>query len=128
MTIGNIKPAYGILADTVLNIKIASHFDTVFVPNGLFFWRQHADQVTTDQQDNLRMIKERYLVLNTILSYRHLPLTELEIKKIKNNFNKINSKHLLHYLIRFKLKASIREKQSTRLSLRSLFLLLNEGI
>lgn len=126
-TIGNFEPAFGILADTVLNIKIASHFDTVFVPNGLFFWRQHADQVTTEQQDNLRMIKERYQVLNAILSYSHLPLTELEIKKIKNNFNKINFKHLLHYLIRLKFKDAIRVKQSTHLSLSSLFLLLNNG-
>lgn len=126
-TIGNFEPAYGILADTILNIKIASNFDTVFVPNGLFFWRQHAGQVTTEQQDNLKMIKERYQVLNAILSYSHLPLTKLEIKKIKNNFNKINFKHLLHYLIRFKLKDAIRVKQSTQLSLKSLFLLLNTG-
>lgn len=125
--VGCFEPTYGILADTVLNIKIASHFDTVFVPNGLFFWRQHADQVTTEQLDNLRMIKERYQILEAILSYNHLPLTELEIKKIKNNFTKINFKHLLHYLIRFKLTAAIQVKQSTQLSFRSLFLLLNNG-
>lgn len=126
-TIEYFEPSYGILADTVLNIKIASHFDTVFVPNGLFFWRQHADQVTTEQQDNLRMIKERFQILNAVLSYNHLPLSSSEITSIKNNFNKIHFRHFLYYLFRFNWKASIQVKQSTQLSFRSIFLLLING-
>ncbi len=118
---GLFEVEVGILADTLLNIKVASLFDTVFFDKNLFFWRRHDEQVTEAQTDDVRMIGERYGILKAALAYNKLPLTENEKNKISSNFVKINTRHFIHYFFKGNFKAAVRIKRATELSFSKVF-------
>lgn len=117
MMVGMFESKYGILTDTLLNIKIASVCPTVLFENDLFFWRRHNEQVTEEQKDNVRMIRQRNEIVNASLLYEKSPLSEKEKAIIKSNFIKINTRHFLHYLIRGQFKNAIQVKIDTGLTL-----------
>jgi glycosyltransferase involved in cell wall biosynthesis len=116
--VGFFEEAFGILADTYLNIKLASQYSTVIFERNLFFWRRHLDQVTTQQEDDLRMINERYIIMQACMSYEFLPLNTLEKNRILNNFVKINTIHLFKYVLKGNLKGASQIKKNTRLTLK----------
>lgn len=115
--VGLFEEAYGILADTHLNFKIASEYSTVLFERNLFFWRRHIDQVTTQQDDDVRMINERYIIMQACMSYEFLPLNKLEKNKILHNFVKINTMHCFEYALKGKLKEAYQIKKETGLSI-----------
>lgn len=117
--VGLFEESYGILADTLLNLKIASKYSTVLFQRNLFYWRQHFDQITTEQEDNLRMINERNIILKAFMTYEYLPLNQEEKNRILRNFLKINTMHFIHYLVRGKLRNAMRIKEDTDLSLKN---------
>ena len=118
---GLFEEKYGILTDTLLNIKTASLYPTVFFERNLFYWRRHNEQVTEEQKDNVRMIRERNEIVNASLNYPKLPLTENEKLIIKSNFIKINTRHFLHYFIRGQIKNAVQVKHDTGLTLPKIF-------
>ena len=113
---GLFEEEYGILADTLLNIKMASFSPTVFFESGLFYWRRHNEQVTEAQNDDVRMIGERDLILKAAMAYRQLPLNQIERKQILKNFIKINTRHFLRYFLKGKFKMAFQIKRETELS------------
>lgn len=124
---GLFEVSYGILADTLLNIKIASVSPTVFFGKNLFFWRRHDDQVTVEQKDNVRMIRERFNILQAVMSFEALPLTQKEIAVIFKNFIKINTMHFWRDFSKGKLKNAFQIRKDTGLTpLKVLQALLNK--
>ena len=115
--VGLFEESYGILSDTHLNIKIASEYSTVIFERNLFFWRRHLDQITTQQEDDIRMINERYIIMEACMSYEFLPLNKLEKNKILHNFVKINTMHFFNYALSGKLKNAFQIKIDTRLTI-----------
>lgn len=113
---GLYEAQYGILADTLLNIKIASLYETVFFTRDLFFWRTHNEQVTVEQLNKVRMIRERYLIMYASMLYEFLPLSKNEIKSILNNFVKINIFHFIHYMLIGHFKDAFQIKNDTNLT------------
>ncbi|MCF8342561.1 MAG: glycosyltransferase family 2 protein [Chitinophagaceae bacterium] len=116
------EESYGILADTLLNIKVASVYSTVFFDRNLYFWRQHTDQVTTQQKDDVRMINERNIIMLASMSYKYLPLNKQEINKILNNFVKINTVHFFKYFFKGQLKNAFKIQNDTDLTIKKMFL------
>ena len=117
---GLFEVPYGILADTLLNIKIASISPTVLFEKNLFFWRRHDEQVTEEQKDNVRMIRERFIILKAVMFYKFLPLNQNEIDLILSNFIKINSMHFIRYAFRGRFKDALQIKRDTGLSVSKL--------
>ncbi len=113
---GLFEDNYGILADTLLNIKMASLSPTVFFAPDLFYWRRHDEQVTEAQNDDVRMIGERDIILKAAMAYTQLPLNQLERKQILKNFIKINTRHFLHYFLKGKFEKAFQIKRETELS------------
>jgi glycosyltransferase involved in cell wall biosynthesis len=118
--VGEFEEKYGILTDTLLNLKVASHFSTVLFEKNLFYWRRHDDQVTEEQKDNVRMIRERDVILKATLAYKNLPLNEHERKYILNNFVKINALHFLYYFFRARFKDANCVRKDTELTLKKI--------
>ena len=116
MKAGLFEELYGILADTLLNIKIASISPTVLFEKNLFFWRMHDDQVTVEQKDNVRMIRERFIILKAVMCYKFLPLNKNETDLILSNFIKINTMHFIRYAYRGRFKDAFQIKKDTGLS------------
>ncbi len=116
VNVGLFEEQYGILADTLLNMKIACVSPTVFFQKNLFFWRRHDDQVTEEQKDNVRMIRERHNILQAVMTYEYLPLDKKEITFIRNNFTKINTMHFFRYLYNGKIKNAFQVKKDTGLT------------
>lgn len=121
INVGLFEVKYGILTDTLLNIKIASLYNTVLFENDLFYWRRHDDQVTAEQIDNVRMIRERNLIMKAAMVYEYLPLSKYEVKSIHNNFVKINTLHFFNYLSIGHFKEAFQVKNDTELSLKKIF-------
>jgi glycosyltransferase involved in cell wall biosynthesis len=119
--VGGFEEEYGILTDTLLNIKIASVFSTVLIEKDLFFWRRHDGQITEEQEDNVRMIKERYDIMKATMEYEKLPLTGKEIDNILNNFTKINFRHFLFYVGKGRIKDALQVKNDTDLTFKNIF-------
>lgn len=117
---GLFEVPYGILTDTLLNIKIASISPTVLFEKNLFFWRRHDEQVTEEQKDNVRMIRERFIILKAVMFYKFLPLNQNEIDLILSNFIKINTMHFIRYAFRGRFKDAFQIKKDTGLSARKL--------
>lgn len=124
LNVGLFEEQYGILTDTLLNIKIACLYNTVFFEQDLFYWRRHEGQVTKEQDDKLRMIRERYIILNTVINYEFLPLNKLETNLILNNFIKINALHFLKFILIGHFKDGIQVVKDTNLSFKKIFLAL----
>ena len=120
--VGCFEEQFGILADTLLNLKIASSFSTVLFEKDLFFWRRHNEQVTEEQEDDVRMIKERYIIMKASLQYPETPLSKNEIDIIENNFIKINFNHFLFYLFKGQFKNAFQIKTSTNLNFTNVFI------
>ena len=118
---GLFEDKYGILADTLLNIKTASLYPTVFFERDLFYWRRHNEQVTEEQNDNVRMIRERNDIVNASLAYAKLPLSENEKAIIKNNFIKINTRHFFNYVFKGQFKNALQVRKDTVLTLNKIF-------
>lgn len=116
---GIFEEQYGILADMLLNIKIASNYSTVLFEKNLFFWRRHSEQITEEQQDDVKMIRERDIILKALMAYEHLPLSKKESKKILFNFLKINTKHFLYYISRARFKDAFQIRRDTGLSIKN---------
>jgi glycosyltransferase involved in cell wall biosynthesis len=118
--VDGFEEEYGILTDTLLNLKVASHFPTVLFEKNLFYWRRHDDQVTEEQKDNVRMIRERDVILKATMAYENLPLNEEEKKSILNNFVKINTLHFLNYLARGRFTDANCVRKDTELTLKKI--------
>ena len=115
--IGGFEEDFGILADTLLNIKVSCLYSVAFFSQNLHYWRIHTDQVTSEQKDEIRMIKERYRITNYVLQLSYLPISDEEKAFIRNNFYKINGRHFLKYFFNGRLKSAFLIKKNTELSL-----------
>lgn len=93
---------YGILADILLNIKLASEVPTVFFQRDLFYWRIHSEQITEGQKKLLQMIIERYDIFKAAITYKNSPLTQSDKQIIKNKYKKIYFNHIFRYLLKFR--------------------------
>lgn len=118
LKVGLFEGQFGILADTLLNIKIASLYPTIFFEKKLFYWRRHDEQVTEEQEDDVRMIRERNVIMKAALEYQFLPLNKNESNQILKNFIKINTKHFLKYIFKGRFKDAIQIKKDTGLSVK----------
>lgn len=114
--VGLFEPSFGILADTLLNIKVACVSPTALFENDLFFWRMHDEQVTVEQKDSVRMVRERYTIMKAIMAYKYLPLTKSEITLILRNFIKINTMHFLRHMHKGRFKDAFRIRKDTGLT------------
>lgn len=114
---GLFEPSFGILADTLLNIKIACISPTVLFEKDLFFWRIHDEQVTVQQKDSVRMVRERFTIMKAIMGYKNLPLNKVETTLILRNFTKINTMHFLRHMYKGKLKDAFQIKSDTGLTI-----------
>lgn len=115
--VGLFQPSFGILADTLLNIKIACISPTVLFEKNLFFWRMHDEQVTVEQKDSVRMVRERFAIMKAIMGYKYLPLNKIETTLILRNFIKINTMHFLRHMYKGKLKDAFKIKSDTGLTI-----------
>lgn len=86
---GGFEENSGILSDTLLNMKIAAIAPSIPLIPRLFYWREHAERVTTGQSDIFAMIVERHYLNNKILEFENCPLTPLERKIVKRNLKNI---------------------------------------
>ena len=76
----------------------------------------HDDQVTVEQKDNVRMIRERFIILKAVMCYKFLPLNKNETDLILSNFIKINTMHFIRYAFRGRFKDAFQIKKDTGLS------------
>jgi glycosyltransferase involved in cell wall biosynthesis len=125
--VGGFEGSYGILADTLLDIKVASRFSTVMFENNLFYWRRHEGQVTAEEQDDVKMIGERYRILKAVMADPYLPLSKGKVAWITDNFLKINTRHYLNHLFRGRWKDARKIRKDTDLSFAKLARLLLQG-
>ena len=119
---GMFESNYGILADTHLTLKIAALAPTIVFQRDLIFWRVHNAQITIEQKQEVRMVIERYYILNDILKKSYCPLKVIEVQKILNAFKRINSHHFLKKLIKLQFINAFEVYRKTELSLSFLFL------
>lgn len=97
----------GILADTLLMLKIAAKYNIVAFRDGILHWRVHEEQVITIGQRNwFNMQKELYEVNDIVLTSPHVPLSPPEVKIIKRNMRNILIRNMVKRLL---LKWNLRE-------------------
>ncbi len=119
---GGFEPKFGILADTLFNLKIACFGETILFQQNLFYWRRHIGQVTIGQNDKLKMMVERIQIIEEILNFDKIPLTILEIEKIRLNFKKIYIIHFIRLALAFNLKSAKKIRKILNLKITDLLL------
>ncbi|RYD81646.1 MAG: glycosyltransferase family 2 protein [Sphingobacteriales bacterium] len=86
---GRFDTTSGILADTLLMLRIAAIYPIVGIEKDLFHWRMHDEQVTEGQKNIYEMIAERYSINQKVLAADRSPLSEVEKKMVKRNLKNI---------------------------------------
>ncbi|MEO9145220.1 MAG: glycosyltransferase family 2 protein [Ginsengibacter sp.] len=100
LELGGFDENIGILADTVLMLKIAAKYPFVGVRNNLLYWRRHDEQVTIGQADWFEMIKQRFEINKNALNSKEFPLSN-ELKKIiSRNIKNVLIRRILMRLIK----------------------------
>ncbi len=99
MQFGGFNEEIGILADTLLMLKIAAKFAVIGVRDTLFYWRRHEEQVTVGQLNKLEMMKQRFEINKIILNSNNFPLTSHEQKIVSRNIKNIFIRRMLKNLI-----------------------------
>ena len=96
-----IDKGYGILADTLLSLKLASVSPVVGIGRDTFFWRIHSGQVTEGQKARIQMIKERYIIDQVALNSSDCPLKNqdltITVSAVKKRFGRNVMKHALKH-------------------------------
>jgi glycosyltransferase involved in cell wall biosynthesis len=123
--LGGFEPQYGILTDTLFNLKLACHGDTAFFSNGLCHWRIHDEQITIGQNQKVLMVIERYEILKAVLSYAYFPLHANEIKQIVRAYKKINIIHICKRLLAGDWKGAIEIKRKTGIKISDILIFFN---
>jgi glycosyltransferase involved in cell wall biosynthesis len=96
----------GILADTLLMLKIAAKYNIATFRDDLFYWRIHDAQVTVGQKDWFEMQRQRAEINNIVLNSPDIPLLPSETKIIKRNLKNILVRNIVK---RFIVKQSFKE-------------------
>ncbi len=99
---GMFDEKIGILADTLLMLKMAAIAPMIGLSKNLFFWRRHDEQVTEGQNDNKGMLRQRFEINRLALSGSKCPLSEKERSVIQTNLKSIQVRNIVRYLIRRK--------------------------
>lgn len=86
--VGGFPVDKGILADTILMLKMATKSSLVTLPDNIIFWRVHEGQVTVGQRDEYKMLLERDYILRLALGLPDCPLTTEEKERIIVNAQK----------------------------------------
>ena len=102
--IGGFRTNIGILADVPLNYEIAMVSPIVGTQKDLIYWRIHGGQVTVEQNDEERMLIERYKINQLILDHHNQPLNKKITEKIKRNIRNILSRNLIKMVFTLKLR------------------------
>jgi|SRR5579871_1717189 len=97
---GGFDEHIGILSDTLLMMKVAALAPVVGLPQHLFFWRIHDEQVTVGQQKVMEMIHERYLINKVALESPDCPLSEKEKKIVFRNLKNIFIRNSLRFFMK----------------------------
>ncbi len=92
---GRFDERFGVASDNFLNIRIAAKYPVVLMPKEFFYYRIHEGQ---EGQNRLGYIKHNYLYLNELFKNGELPLSPMELQKLKKQAGKSFSKELLRYL------------------------------
>ncbi len=100
--VSGFRTDIGILADVPLNYEIAMLAPIVGTQKNLIFWRIHNEQVTIGQQDQEKMMIERYRINQLILNHPKQPLNKSVIKKIRRNIKNILARNLIRFSLKLK--------------------------
>lgn len=98
---GRFNEEIGILADTLLMLRLAAKSPVVAYQPNLFYWRRHDGQVTVEQEDQYAMFIQRHQIRTLILA-DDVPLSEIEKKIIKQNYKSIFIRNLFRYIFSIK--------------------------
>ena len=98
---GGFDEQIGILADTLLMLKLAAKSPVVAYQPNLFYWRRHDGQVTIDQNDQYAMFTQRQEIRTLVLA-GEVPLSDIEKNIIKQNYKSIFIRNIPRYILSIK--------------------------
>ena len=98
---GGFNEEIGILADTLLMLRLAAKSPVVAYQPNLFYWRRHDGQVTIEQDDQYAMFTQRHEIRTLVLA-GEVPLSDLEKKIIKQNYKSIFIRNIPKYILSIK--------------------------
>jgi glycosyltransferase involved in cell wall biosynthesis len=105
---GGFNVEVGILADTLLMLQLAAKYPVVGYQPNLFYWRRHDTQVTVGQNDFYEMFCQRHQINSRILN-SPIPLSEKEVKILKQNYKNIFTRSIFKHLRMVKSLSKIYE-------------------
>ena len=91
---GGFDEHIGILADTLLMLKIAAVTPVVGIRKDLFYWRRHDEQVTIGQDDWLEMQQQRFEINSKAMNFASALFTNKELSILKRNLKNILMRNL----------------------------------
>ena len=98
---GGFNEKIGILADTLLMLKLAAKSPVVGYQPNLFYWRRHDGQVTVEQGNQYAMFIQRHQIRTLVLG-GDVPLSEAEKNIIEQNFKSIFLRNTFKYAFSIK--------------------------
>lgn len=90
---------FGMPSDNHLSLKIACRFPVVAMSKNLFWWRQHKQQVFSENKGNYSNILNNYQFSKDIIS-NYSPLAVSENRIIRNNLKKIFFSHIFRLIFK----------------------------
>jgi glycosyltransferase involved in cell wall biosynthesis len=93
--LGGFPEDMGILADTLLMLRIAAVTSVVGLPPNLIYWRIHEQQVTIGQRRTVEMIRERHLINKAAIESPDCPFTANERHLVFRNLKNILIRRVL---------------------------------
>lgn len=94
---GGFDEHIGILADTLLILKMAANSSVVGYASNLFYWRVHDEQVTIHQKNHYEMFLQRHTI-NSIILNGEVPVSPEEIQIIRQNYKNIFLRSIIRYV------------------------------
>ncbi|WP_162053131.1 glycosyltransferase family 2 protein [Pontibacter pamirensis] len=91
---------FGSVGDTHLLLQIAAKYDVVALPTNLIYWRIHDEQASEEQRTYGKILWERYLMNQDILSSSEVPLDKSESNLILQKYRRILCRNIVKHSLR----------------------------
>ena len=110
------------VGDTELWLRIAQGNNTVWMPPGLFYWREHEGQQIVLEQQDFEIEAKRYELNRYFLNAEDCPLSKEHSVAALRNLTNIKCRSILKALFKGRIVEAVSRKKRLQLTLHDFFL------